>query len=87
MRHVARNHQHLAGRDEGAVRLVLRIDLVAEPEAQRTLQDVRDLLVHVVMLRHDAACLEVDVRDHHLLAGDDAARQRGVELFERHGGP
>ena len=43
----------------------------AEPEAERAFEDVGELLVLVRVPRHDAALLEVDVREHHALAGDE----------------
>ena len=76
-----------AAPDYDAVRVVLRVDLVADPKAQRAVQYVGDLLVDVMVLRDDGAGLQVDLRDHDLFARDDAAGQLGIELFERHGGP
>src|SRR5688572_21343688 len=87
VRHVAGNHQQLAAPEHNPVRIALRVDLVADPQAHRALQYVCDLLVDVMMLRHDTAGLQVHVRDHDLLARHHPARQPGVELLERHGGP
>src|SRR5438067_1712028 len=62
---VRRDVQDLAGRDVDDLRLVL-----AEPEAQPALEDVRQLLVFVLVARDDAPLLEVDVRQHHPLGRD-----------------
>jgi hypothetical protein len=54
--------------------------VLAEPEAQRALEDVGDLLVLVLVQRHDASLVEVDVRDHHPLGADEATVQARLQL-------
>ena len=78
MRQVRRDDQHLARLHVDALRLVL-----AEPEAQAALEDVRQLLVVVRVHRDDGALLQIDVRDHHRVARDEAAADRGIELLAR----
>src|ERR1041385_8408930 len=67
VRHVARQVEHLAAVHVHDLPLV-----VAEPEAKAPLEHVGELLVLVGVLRHDAALLEVHVRQHHPVAGDEA---------------
>jgi hypothetical protein len=74
---VGRNGEHLAGADDDDLGFIL-----ADPELERTLDDVRDLLVVVIVLRHDASLLEIDVRDHHAVAGDQAAVEHGSNGLE-----
>src|SRR6185437_11839931 len=71
VRYVGRDVQHLAGADEHFLRFVL-----ADPELEHSFEDIRELLVLVRMLWHDAAFLQVDVRQHHPVAGD----QTPIEL-------
>ena len=47
---------------------------------QRALEDVGELLVLVRVLGHDASLLEIDVREHHPVAGDEPAVEQ-----RRHG--
>ena len=46
----------------------------AEPEVQRTARDVGELLVVVRVPRDNFAFLEIHVRNHHALAGDQLPR-------------
>src|SRR6185295_4517499 len=57
--------------------------LAADQELQRALQDVGHLLALVRVHRHEAAALQVDLREHLALAGDDLARQHFGDFFER----
>src|SRR5207249_8737000 len=72
MEHLARAHHDLLGA------------IVSHEEPQRTLQDVGELLVHVRVLRDDAALLQVHVREHQLVTGDEATRKLFVQLFAGH---
>ena len=47
--------------------------VLAEPEAQRALEDVRDLLALVRVRLHDRALLQEHLRDHRALAVDETA--------------
>jgi hypothetical protein len=79
---VARDAQHLAGADVD--------DLVAvlpETKSKPALEDVRQLLVVVRVLGDDASLLQVDVRDHQVVAGDDAPAEQRVQLLAREGVP
>src|SRR5262245_21798282 len=62
VRHVRWDMQHLARTDD---ELLLAVS--ADPEAQRALEDVGDLLVVVFVLRHQAALLQVDVSEHYAI--------------------
>src|SRR5690554_871786 len=79
VRHVGRDVQDLARAHVHLLRLVL-----ADPEAQRAFEDVRDLLVLVRVPRHDAPLLQVDVRDHQPVAGDQAPLELVRHLLARH---
>src|SRR5262249_46801381 len=57
--------------------------VVAEPEAELPFEDVRQLLVLVLVARDDAALLEVDVRDHHPLGRDQPPAELRVEQLRR----
>ena len=70
VRHVARQVQHLARAHDDLLGAV-----VPDQEPQRAFQDVGELLILMGMLGDDAALLEIDMRQHHLVAGDHAARQ------------
>ncbi len=50
---------------------------------QRALQDVGHLLALVRVHRHERAALEIDLRQHLALAGDDLLRDHLGDLFER----
>ena len=70
VRHVGRNVEYLSRADDD---FLLAID--ADPELERALDDPGDLLVLVRVSRDDAAFVEVDLREHHAVAGDQAARE------------
>jgi hypothetical protein len=76
---VGRDVQHLARAHEHDFLLVL-----ADPELEAALEDVGELLVLVLVARYDAALLEVDVREHGALTGDEPAREHGGDVFLRH---
>src|SRR3954451_1428915 len=78
MRQVRRDVQYLAGRDVDDLFLVL-----AEPEAQRALEDVRQLLVLVRVRGDETSLLEVDVREHHPLGRDQPPAEVGLEHLLR----
>ena len=76
MGNVRRKHEHLAcAHDDG-----LGI-LGADPEFQSALEHVGQLLVLVMVQRNDAAFLHVNVREHGLLARDDAAVEKIGKFF------
>jgi len=59
-------------------------DLFAVHEkAQRALKDVGHLLALVRVDRHERTALQVDLRQHLALAGDDLPREHLGDLFER----
>ena len=62
----------------------LALFVLADPEAERAVEDVRELLVLVLMPRYDAAFLQVDVRQHHARAGDQAPIQHRRDFLLRH---
>src|SRR5207247_9759303 len=78
VREVGGNVQHLSGRDVDLLRFVL-----PEPEAELALEDVRQLLVLMLVARDDATLLEEDLRDHHPLGRDQATTEVGVERLTR----
>src|SRR5437763_16972735 len=47
----------------------------AYPETQATLEDVSNLLVLVRMTRHNRALREIDMGQHHAIAGDKLPRE------------
>src|SRR5262249_50688010 len=49
--------------------------VLAEPEPELAFEDVGQLLVLVRVLPDDAALLEIDVREHDPLAGDESAAE------------
>src|SRR5437867_3490666 len=57
------------------------VGLLADEELQRAFQDVGELLVVVRVLRDDTTLLEVHVRQHDLVAGDQATRQPLVQFL------
>jgi hypothetical protein len=57
--------------------------LAGDEELQRALEHVGDLLALVVVHRHERALLEIDLREHLALAGDDLARDHLGDLLER----
>src|SRR5688500_7191410 len=79
MRDVGGDVQYLAGTDHELLRAI-----GANPEAERTLNYVGDLLVLVCVLRYQAAFLEIDVRQHDAIAGDQASVELVAHLFFRH---
>jgi hypothetical protein len=76
VREVRGDGQHLARLHHDLLRLVL-----AQPEVQRSREHVRELLVLVRVAGHQAALLEVDVREHHPLAGDEPPVEQRVEAL------
>ena len=58
--------------------------VLAELEAQPPFENPRDLLVLVRVLRHDGVLREIDLREHRLLARDEAPADERVELLARH---
>ena len=48
----------------------------ADPEAQAAFENVGNLLVLMRMTRHNRALLEIDVGQHHAIAGDQLPRER-----------
>ena len=72
------NDEHLTRAHHDFLRAVL-----TEVEAQRALDDPRDLLVLVRVLRDDAAPIEVDLGEHHALARDEPARELWGDLLAR----
>ena len=65
-----RDVEHLAGTYVDDL-----LPIIADRESERTLEDVRQLLVLVIVLRDDAALLEVHVREHHAVARAELAAQ------------
>ncbi len=70
--------EDLARGDVDDLRLV-----VSEPETEETLEDVGQLLVLVRVRRDDTTLLEVDMRQHQPLRGNEAPSQIGLELLFR----
>src|SRR6266852_4557868 len=70
--------QHLPGRHVDDPFLV-----VSERQSEDAFEDVRELFVVVRVLRDDRALLEVDVGDHHRVAGDEPAADLRIELLPR----
>ena len=56
--------------------------LAADQELERALQDVGHLLALVRVHRHQAAALQIDLREHLALAGHHLARQHFGDFFE-----
>ena len=56
--------------------------LAADEELQRALQDVGHLLALVRVHRNEAAGLQIDLRQHLALAGDDLPRQHLGDFLE-----
>src|SRR5207244_11682117 len=78
VRHMARQVQHLARANHdllGSVRTY--------KELECPFQDVRELLVLVRVSRDHAPFFQVDVREHHAVARDQAPRQPLVQLLAR----
>src|SRR2546423_13761015 len=69
-----RNVQHLA--------LTHGNLFAGDQKLERALQDVGHLLALVRMIRDDAAALQVDLREHLALAGDDLPREHFSNFFE-----
>ena len=76
VRHVGRNHHHLAGAQHDG----LAVDL----ELQRAADDEGDLLVVVMVLRDTSALLQLHARHHGAVAGDHFAADGGAQLIHRH---
>ncbi len=57
--------------------------LAADQELQRALEDVGHLLAVVGVHRHERAALQVNLREHLALAGDDFLRDHLGDLLER----
>src|SRR6516225_8315648 len=69
-----RNVEHLALADRNL--------LAADEEPERALQDVGHLLALVGVHRHEAPALEINLREHLALAGDDLPREHFRDFFE-----
>ena len=70
VRHVRWNQQHLPGADDHFLRAI-----VTDPELESALKDVGELLVLVGVLGDDAAFLQIDMCEHHAIAGDETTLQ------------
>src|SRR4029453_18911891 len=57
--------------------------LTTDEKPQRTLHHVRELLAFVLLHWHQRAALQIDLRQHLALAGDDLARDHLGHLLER----
>ncbi len=57
--------------------------LPVDPELQRPIQNVGDLLVVVAVFGDDATLFQEHARDHYFLANDKLALQQGIQIFER----
>ena len=69
MRQVRWDHEDFAGTDD-QLAFIMR----TQPEMQCAFEDIGDLLIFVRVPGHIVALLEINVRDHHALARDEAAR-------------
>ena len=76
VRNVRRKHEHLARAHDDGLGI-----LGADPKLQGALEHVGQLLVLVMVQRNDAAFLHVHVREHGLVARDDAAVEKIGEFF------
>src|SRR5258708_25017916 len=76
MRQVGRDHEHFTGADNQ-----LALTIRPEVKLQRAFEDVGDLLVLMRVPRHVNALLEVDMGNHHAIAGDQAARETVFQFF------
>lgn len=76
MRHIRRNHQHLASAngDDPAI---------AHRKSQRTLENAGNLLVLVAVTRHNSAFAQHNAREHGALAINELAIDARVEVFYR----
>jgi hypothetical protein len=81
---VARDDEGLAAVD--VVHVLFRA-FFADGEAQNAGEDEDDLLVGVRVPGDDAAFLQLDSREHGLIAVDELAREKRVELFRWDVGP
>src|SRR5689334_21330845 len=79
MGHGARQMQHLARVHDN-----LLPGFVTHKEPERPFQHVGELLVRVRVLRDDTAFLQVHMREHELVTGDQATRKLLVQLFAGH---
>src|SRR5882762_2926047 len=79
MRHVGRDGQNLAAVDND--------DATIDPELQRALEDVGQLLVVVAVLGHDAALLQQYPRNHDFLADHKLPLEQRVQVFQLDGTP
>jgi hypothetical protein len=81
----------VAGDDEGLAAVdvvhVLLGAFFADGETQNAGEDEDDLFVGVRVPGNDAAFLQLNAREHRLLAVDELAREKRVELLGRNGGP
>ena len=82
MQHVGWDVQHLAFAHDHFL-LPVRTNV----EVQRAGQDVCELLVVVRVLRHERVLLQVHVREHHLIAGDELASDGVGDALLRNLGP
>src|SRR5207237_5245586 len=67
VRDIRRDDQHLAGME-----VVYFAEVLTEPEAQRALDDVRELLGRVHVERHDRSLLAPDLGKHRFLSIEQA---------------
>lgn len=63
--------EHFAGADRH-----LPIQILPETEVQRSAHDVGDLFIVVAVLGHHGSGIQEDVRDHHVVAGNDPTSDR-----------
>ena len=79
MWHVGRDGQDLAG---------IHHNLFAvDPEFQRALQHIGDLLVVMTVFGHKASFLEQDAREHDVLPDNKVAPKQGIQDFDFDGTP
>ena len=71
--------QHLAGAHDQRFTLI-----VAKLEAEGALEDIGELLVLVRMSGNDAAFLEINVGEHHSVAGNEPTVEHVVDALLRH---
>lgn len=71
--HVRRNAKNFAGAHNDFFAI--------NPELQRALQNVRQLLVVMAMLGYDTTFLQQHTCEHKLLAGDELTIEKGIQVF------
>jgi hypothetical protein len=75
MRHVGGNAKHFAR--------VHHNFLAVDPELQRTIENVGELLIMMAMLGHDAALFQQHASYHNLLTDHELPLQQRVQIFQR----